>query len=228
MELRETIKTDKQIQYRQVAFKIEVRTNEQTGKDLIIRGYPIVFNERTKIYDFWEGWYDEIIERSALDGVDLSNVYLLHGHDPNKPLGRSGKNLRLEVDDTGLFMECILPNTQLARDDYNLIQSEIIDGMSFGAYLSDEIDRASGVRTIKNQINLIEVSITPFPAYEAASVIARKRNEAEEKQAEEQKELKKLRAEQGEKTEQGTDTEDEAAKKARADLDKKLKELESL
>lgn len=228
MELRETVKTDKQIQYRQVKLTTEVRTSEQSGKELIIRGYPIVFNERTKIYDFWEGWFDEIIERSALDGVDLSNVYLLHGHDPNLPLGRAGKNLRLEVDDTGVFMECVLPNTQLARDDYNLIQPEIIDGMSFGAYIKDDIDRSKGLRTIKSPINLIEVSITPFPAYEAASVVARQRNDERLKREAEQKELKELRAAQGEKTEPAINTDTEAAEKARAELEDKLKKLEAM
>jgi hypothetical protein len=127
-----------------------------------------------------------------LNGTDLTNVYLITGHniEPDKVLGRNNVNMRMEVDDTGLFFECELPNTQHARDIYNLIESGIVDGMSFGFTCSDEVNEATMTRTITHIDELFEVTITPFPAYKEASVIVQKQRtkEEQEKQAKEREE----------------------------------------
>ena len=98
--------------------------------------------------------------------------------------------MRMEVDETGLFLECELPNTQPSRDTYNLIESGIIDGMSFGFTCSDEVNESTKTRTITHIDELFEVSITPFPAYKEASVIVQKQRtkEEQEKLAKEQEE----------------------------------------
>jgi HK97 family phage prohead protease len=140
------------------------------------------------------------------------------GHNPDNVLGRAGKNVRLEVDETGLFFECELPNTQYARDWYNLVESGIVDGMSFGFNCegdtwTEATENEIAKRVVNNITKLWEITITPFPAYGEASVVAMDNNRTDE---------------QGEKTEQDGDTETEAAKKARAELEEKLKELERL
>jgi HK97 family phage prohead protease len=215
------MKTEQKIQkrfdnYRSVEIKAEVRATEGEGKKMILRGYPILFNTPTLIRG-WFGEWEETIAPHALDNTDLRDVYLMVGHNPDNVLGRANINMRLEKDDTGLFFECELPNTQYARDWYNLVESGIVDGMSFGFSCdgdtwTEETENERAKRTINNITKLWEITITPFPAYGEASVVA-KSNRAEE---------------QGEKTEQDGDTEDEAAKKARADLDNKLNELEEL
>lgn len=174
--------------------KIETRVDEKQegGKKLVLRGYPILFNTEADIYDFWSGEIREKILPTALEGTDLTNVYLLTGHniEPDKVLGRNNVNMRMEVDDTGLFFECELPNTQHARDIYNLIESGIIDGMSFGFTCSDEVNESTKTRTITHIDELFEITITPFPAYKEASVIVQKQRTQEqiEKQAKEQEE----------------------------------------
>ena len=174
--------------------KIETRVDEKQegGKKLVLRGYPILFNTEAPIYDFWSGEIRETILPTALEGTDLTNVYLLTGHniEPDKVLGRNNVNMRMEVDDTGLFFECELPNTQHARDIYNLIESGIIDGMSFGFTCSDEVNESTKTRTITHIDELFEITITPFPAYKEASVIVQKQRTQEqiEKQAKEQEE----------------------------------------
>jgi len=209
--------------YRSVDIKAEVRAVEGEPKKMILRGYPILFNTPTKIRS-WFGEWEETISPRALDNTDLSDVYLMVGHNPDNVLGRAGKNVRLEVDETGLFFECELPNTQYARDWYNLVERGIVDGMSFGFQCDDgdsweyasEEEKDTGKmdkRTINNITKLWEITITPFPAYGEASVVAMDNNRTDE---------------QGEKTEQDGDTETEAAKKARAELEEKLKELERL
>lgn len=208
--------------YRSVDIKAEVRAAEGEPKKMILRGYPILFNTPTLIRSWIDEW-EETIAPHALDNTDLSDVYLMVGHNPDNVLGRAGKNVRLEVDETGLFFECELPNTQYARDWYNLVEDGIVDGMSFGFNCDGDTwqhptaeEAEAGVlpkRTINNITKLWEITITPFPAYGEASVVAKSDNRTDE---------------QGEKTEQDGDTETEAAKKARAELEEKLKELESL
>lgn len=203
--------------YRSVDIKAEVRAVEGEPKKMILRGYPILFNTPTKIRSWLDEW-EETIAPHALDSTDLSDVYLMVGHNPDNVLGRAGKNVRLEVDETGLFFECELPNTQYARDWYNLVESGIVDGMSFGFNCegdtwTEATENEIAKRVVNNITKLWEITITPFPAYGEASVVAKSDNRTDE---------------QGEKTEQDGDTETEAAKKARAELEEKLKELERL
>lgn len=183
---------NKRSEYRTCKIETRVDEKQEGGKKLVLRGYPILFNTETNIYDFWYGEVRETILPTALNGTDLTDVYLITGHniEPDKVLGRNNVNMRMEVDDTGLFFECQLPNTQLARDIYNLIEEGIVDGMSFGFTCSDEVNEATMTRTITHIDELFEVSITPFPAYKEASVIVQKQRTQEEKerQAKEQEE----------------------------------------
>ena len=183
---------NKRSEYRTCKIETRVDEKQEGGKKLVLRGYPILFNTETNIYDFWYGEVRETILPTALNGTDLTNVYLVLGHqiDPLNVLGRNNVNMRMEVDETGLFLECELPNTQPSRDTYNLIESGIIDGMSFGFRCSDEVNPETLTRTITHIDELFEVTITPFPAYKEASVIVQKQRtrEEQEKQSKEQEE----------------------------------------
>lgn len=181
-------KNDKKKEFRSVNFETEVRAEDGSEKKLVIRGYPILYNTPTKVWDWWYGEITETILPTALEGVNLDEVYLLVGHNPDNVLGKSKINMRLEPDETGLFMECELPNTQYARDWYNLIEAKIVDGMSFWFEFSDEINPKTLTRTITHFDALHEITITPFPAYK--ETVASQRKESEEK--EEKKEQLKL------------------------------------
>lgn len=204
--------------YRTVDIKAEVRT-EESGKKMILRGYPILFNTPTIISSWWRGEYEETIAPAALDKTDLRNVYLMVGHNPDNVLGREGINMRLERDETGLFFECELPNTQYARDWYNLVEIGIVDGMSFGFNCegdtwTEETETEKAKRQINNITKLWEITITPFPAYGEASVITKTENNRS--------------TAEGEKTEAAENNEGEAAEKARSELENKLKKLEEM
>lgn len=203
--------------YRSVKINTEIRATEGEGKKMILRGYPILFNTPTLIRSWFDEW-EETVAPNALDKTELRDVYLFVGHNPDNVLGRAGKNMRLEVDQTGLFFECELPNTQYARDWYNLVENGIVDGMSFGFNCegdtwTEPTETEKAKRTINNITKLWEITITPFPAYGEASVVAKNSQ----------------RSNDGEKTEtESADTDKEAAEKARAELDEKLKQLEDL
>lgn len=173
-------KSEKRSGYTRTQFVTEAKTEE---KALVIRGYAILFNEPTEIYDKRNGFYTEVITREALQNADLSDIYLLFGHDYNQVLGHTRANLRLEVDDIGLFYECELPNTRLARDVFNLVEAKnylnresggsVVDGNSFGFYTNDEV--VDGVRIVRS-LYLDEISIVPRPAYLNACSVATVRN----------------------------------------------------
>lgn len=219
-------KTEKRSGYTNTEFKTEAN---QESKSLILRGYAIVFNEPTEIYDKRNGFYTEVITKEALDNTDLSDVYLLFGHDYNQVLGHTRANLRLEVDEVGLFYECELPNTRLARDVFNLVEfkrylnrdngGSVVDGNSFGFYSSDEV--IDGVRVVRNLV-LDEISIVPRPAYELACSVASRQDNAK-KQVEHQLSEADNVAEEVEHQQ-----DDEALKAEQEALTEKLKKLEEL
>lgn len=178
--------------YRPMQFRAETKTEGEKTKR-IIRGYPILFNVETTVYDWLFGEVREVILPTALDGVNLDNLVLIREHYPDI-LGRNGINMRVEVDETGLFFECELPDTQLGRDTYTEIEMKLVDGMSFGARFSDRVNPETKKRTVTHFDELFEISTTIFPAYKEASVIAQesaaKEAEAaaeEEKQKQEEK-----------------------------------------
>lgn len=202
---------NKRSEYRTCKIETRVDEKQEGGKKLVLRGYPILFNTETNIYDFWYGEIRETILPTALNGTDLTDVYLITGHniEPDKVLGRNNVNMRMEIDNTGLFFECQLPNTQLARDIYNLIEEGIVDGMSFGFTCSDEVNETTKTRTITHIDELFEVTITPFPAYKEASVIVQKQRTKEEQE--------KFAKEQ-----------EEAQAQEQAEKEQKIKDLEEL
>lgn len=207
--------------------KFETFVNNES-KSLFLRGYAIVVNEPTIIYDKRKGFYTEVITKEALDNVDLSDVFLLFGHDYNQPLGHTSANLRFEVDDIGLFYECELPNTRLARDTYNLVESKkylgreqagsVIQGNSFSFFSDDEV--INGIRTVKRFV-VDEISIVARPAYElACSVTATRQNNAQNVEHQQS-------AENNADTNVEHQQDEEALRMAQA-LDEKLKKLEEL
>jgi len=159
--------------YTRARFEAQAKPDE---KKLFLRGYAIVFDDPTEVYDKRNGLYTEVIKREALDKADLSDVYLLKGHNYDYVLGHTRSNLRLEVDDVGLFYECELPNTRDARDVFNLVESNIVDGNSFGFFTNDEV--IDGVRVVRNLI-LDEISIVPRPAYLNACSVATTQDNAD-------------------------------------------------
>lgn len=172
--------------------KAQLRVMPSDEGKRIIRGYPIVFNVPATLATWCNEEYEEIILPTALDKTALDNVYLLLGHNPDNILGRSGANMRLEVDDVGLFFECELPKTQLAADTYTLIESGILDGMSFGFNCSDLINHNTAERRITQIDELFEISLTPFPVYADASVIVKASKDNEAKRMAQVKELEDI------------------------------------
>ncbi|MRB24805.1 HK97 family phage prohead protease, partial [Bacillus thuringiensis] len=71
--------------------------------------------------------------------VDFSDVRAFYDHQTGNLLGRTKSDtLSLTIDDTGLKFRLLLPNTQLGRDVYELVQRGDLSQCSFGFYVEDE------------------------------------------------------------------------------------------
>ena len=158
----------------------EIRA-EQNEDGAIISGRPIVYDSRTDL-----GWFDEVIERGALDEADLTDVRLLVNHDTKMiPLARSRRNngnstMRLTADEFGLsldFAKLDIENNAEAKSLYSAVNRGDITGMSFMFAIRDEewqdIDTDHPTRIIKKIESVVEISACTFPAYDSTEIFAR-------------------------------------------------------
>lgn len=177
-----------------IATDLETRTEEASEK--IISGYINKFNTRSQYMGFYEEVANGAFNRTLSDG---HNIYAMYNHDSNMILGstRSG-SLKLNVDDVGLHFELrINPNISYANDLYELVRNGDIAGCSFGFYVLDDTwsytEDKIDLRTVK-EVELIEVTITPFPAYLDSEASCRS-FELHNKEIEKAKELRELEKE---------------------------------
>lgn len=147
--------------------------DKENDQSKTISGTAISFNSQSKDL----GGFTEIVSPDALNGVDLSNVYLVLDHDLSKPLAKNGVNLTLTPDDNGLNFEATVDTSvSYVSDVYNLIQQGVVDSMSFAFTVPDNgdswIEDESGniVRTINQIDQLFEISIVTIPAYNSTDV----------------------------------------------------------
>lgn len=158
---------------RGVPTNLEVVERDNTSKPKQIQGYAITFNQQSELID---GQFTEIIKPTALNGVDLSKVQLIYGHQHNSILARADSgNLTLKVDDSGLFFTAFLADTTVANNVYADILAGNLKGMSFGFTIpkgGDSWQRsASGIVHVVNQIGVLgELTVTPNPAYSETTV----------------------------------------------------------
>lgn len=152
----------------------QLDNNQEATDKKIISGYFIVFDTETELYP---GVREEV-SPDSLVGVDLSDVKALIDHDTAKVLGRTKANtLSLSVDSKGLYGEIIVNESdQEAMNLYSRVQRGDVDQCSFGFEILNEemIQNSDGtVKFIIKSINLYEVSVVTFPAYQDTAVEAR-------------------------------------------------------
>jgi HK97 family phage prohead protease len=161
-------------QQRSVSTEFKTRSE---GDDKYIEGYFVVFNS---IYEMWDG-ATESIAPGAFDNTLSDDIRALVNHDSTLVLGRTAAHtLELTQDERGLFGRIkINPNDSDAMNLYARVQRGDVSQCSFGFdILSEETDfRDDGsVHWTITDVKLYEVSCCTFPAYEATSINARKRD----------------------------------------------------
>lgn len=153
--------------------KFNITRAVDTPDDLTIEGYFALYENETEL---WEGSY-EILTKGAFDETLNNDIRALWNHNTQYVLGRNKSgSLELKADDKGLFATVKLPNTQYAKDLYELVKRGDVDNCSFGFNILDETLEElanGGYRWRINKVDLHEISVVTFPAYENTSVQAR-------------------------------------------------------
>lgn len=171
-----------EMEQRTINEPVELRDGESEESEPIIRGYALKFDSESQMMGK-SVRFREKIDRHALDHTDMSNVVALFNHDRSQILGRSGKNLKLEVDDVGLRYEMTPLKTTVWNDLLENVRSGVISQSSFGFTLPDTKEAQSWTksgdhyeRTLKQIDRLIDVSPVTTPAYEATEVTVGQRS----------------------------------------------------
>ncbi|MFR0621883.1 phage major capsid protein [Limosilactobacillus mucosae] len=156
----------------------DLTTRSSDDNGMTVEGYAMLYDQPSVPMPFVE-----YIDRGALDNVDLSKVLLLYGHDLNSVLARSdAENLQLRADDRGLWFRATLPDTTLGRDTYTNVANGNLKGCSVGFKIGDDkwLQGNDGqvIHHIRSFDQLIEISITPIPAYTETSVDVQRSLEA--------------------------------------------------
>ena len=157
------------------SLQAELKTRAENDQDLVIEGYFAVFNRQTEL---WQGAFEEIAQ-GAFGGTMGNDIRALINHDTTLVIGRNkAGTLELKEDSHGLWGSVrINPNDTDALNAYERVKRGDVDQCSFGFnILKEETDwREDGtVKWTITEIDLHEVSICTFPAYEETGVQARK------------------------------------------------------
>ena len=169
------MKLDREMrQTRSMQTDLTTRADEE-GQDMIIEGYFAVFNSETEL---WPGAFEEIAP-GAFDNTLSNDIRALINHDTGLVLGRNkAGTLELKVDSRGLWGSIrINSNDSDAVNLYERVKRGDVDQCSFGFnILNEETDfRDDGtVKWTIKEVDLHEVSVVTFPAYEETGVQARK------------------------------------------------------
>lgn len=154
--------------------------------EMIVEGYAAVFETETDL-----GWCKEVISRDAFNNCNMSDCVLKYNHNDNcLILARTrNKSLELTVDSKGLKIRAKLIDTTQNKDIYKMIQSRLLDKMSFAfSVRKQEWDYENDTRRITEISQLFDVSVVDVPAYDTTEIFARSKKEYEEEKEKYRKE----------------------------------------
>lgn len=180
--------TDKRKTENQTRTQItKFKTREESSGEKVIEGYFSVFNKETEL---WPGAYEEVAP-TAFEKTLSNDIRALTNHETTLVLGRNKSGtLDLRTDARGLWGKIVINEQDSdAVNLYERVKRGDVDQCSFGFnVLGEETDwRDDGtVKWTITEIDLHEVSICTFPAYEDTGVQARQKEATQyrEKQTE--------------------------------------------
>ena len=160
-----------------------IRTAEfadDSGEKKIVTGYASTFDQPYMLYD-GDGWqYWEVVDRSAFDSTDMSDVIMQYDHEGRVFARTRNNTLEVYPDDEGLFIQADLGGTELGRGLYEEIRGGYTDRMSFGFTVNGDFEEKrkteEGVtiytRHITSVGKLYDVSAVSIPANDGTSIEA--------------------------------------------------------
>lgn len=165
----------KEREYRNIAQPFSARLDQKRiESDFYVEGYATTFDKPYLMYEYDGNKYYERIEKTALDGVDLSDVILQYDH-AGRVFARSSNNtLIVENDGNGLFICADLSKTQMSKSLYEDISQKMITKMSWGfSVAEDSYNAETRTRTTKKIKKVYDVSAVSLPANNDTNINAR-------------------------------------------------------
>lgn len=167
----------KDVHTRNASVELQTRAEGDDTSEKVIEGYFALFNSPTELFP---GYYEEILP-GAFDESVSNDVRALIDHDHAKVLGRSKSNtLELKIDSHGLWGSIRVNEKDVeAMNLYERVKRGDVDQCSFGFRIQEEeydFRDDGSVSSKLKKVELFEVSIVTFPAYNDTGVQARKRD----------------------------------------------------
>jgi HK97 family phage prohead protease len=150
----------------------DIEARQAEDGTMRMAGYAAVFNEASLPLPFIEKIAPGAFSKTLQETPD---VRLLANHE-GLPMARTKNGtMRLYEDETGLYFEAELANTQEARDLYTLVARGDVDQMSFAFRVIRQNWSKDRTERTLTEVSLADgdVSIVTYPAYTATSVEAR-------------------------------------------------------
>jgi HK97 family phage prohead protease len=150
----------------------DIEARQAEDGTMRMAGYAAVFNEASLPLPFIEKIAPGAFTKTLQETPD---VRLLANHE-GLPMARTKNGtMRLYEDETGLYFEAELANTQEARDLYTLVERGDVDQMSFAFRVIRQNWSKDRTERTLTEVSLADgdVSIVTYPAYTATSVEAR-------------------------------------------------------
>lgn len=170
---------NKEREYRNMTIRTAEFTDD-SGEKKIVTGYASTFDQPYMLYD-GDGWqYWEVVDRSAFDSTDMSDVIMQYDHEGRVFARTRNNTLEVYPDDEGLFIQADLGGTELGRGLYEEIRGGYTDRMSFGFTVNGDFEEKrkteEGVtiytRHITSVGKLYDVSAVSIPANDGTSIEA--------------------------------------------------------
>lgn len=174
--------------------EVEFRASDKGVGNTV--GYASIFDA-----EYEDDWMIEVVRRGAFTRAlnEKQDVRSLIDHIPTLIVGRTKSGtLRLAEDDKGLYTETELPDTTYAADLRAKMKRGDVDGMSFGFIVQNQKFGTRNGKLYREilDVDLFDVSVVTFPAYDATSVQLRSREQI----VKEREEILKIGKETLEKT----------------------------
>lgn len=149
-----------------------IETRQEGDGTMRLAGYAAVFNDPSVPLPFSERIAPGAFRKTLSETPD---VRLLINHE-GLPLARTKNNtLTLTEDETGLYIDALLPDTSEARDLWTLVQRGDVDQMSFAFRVIRQSWNKERTERTLTEVSLADgdVSVVTYPAYPTTTVEAR-------------------------------------------------------
>ena len=148
---------------------------------MIVQGYASTFDEPYLLYRDQDVEVYEVVERTAFDETDMSDVIMQYDHQGRVFARVKNNTLTVTPDERGLLTSADLSGTDIGRQLYQEIAGGYTDKMSFGFTVAEDrresVDSEDGKTVLTRYITkvgkLFDVSAVSLPANPGTSISAR-------------------------------------------------------